>query len=715
VLTSRGSPGEACRHAMFAAASLASHRPVEPSLLESSFLSTLVTYADHEDRRTRTDAMRTVSFLCMEAPRLLPRGSSDRMSLLSVVVRCGMSTETLLQELALLVLGLWSEDLSLHSELVYAGALAPLVLALNAPWEPPAPAPKGHLYGSRALACIAIHSTYRSLIVEANALPPLLRHIGSTDGGVRLSACRTVCALSSDVAGALAILRADGLGTLLTVESGHHKRGGSSAHTPVKGMRSPSSLLPATLRESPHGSPASRARAGLGDEDEDDDDEDEDAWLLRLPPSPDRSSHLPAAAAKEEGGAKAPAEDTTEAAVAAATEAKSYQLPRGALEQEYASKAVANCYAAWRLEAASFEAEEQRFGLLQSALHVGSVSDLETLTAAMEAPPTSPYGTPPPLGPGRTAGDVPDSPRSLEARLGSVAKTRPPPDGRGMAGGLATPAAAASGKAQARPPPSSLPRAPPPPPSASSSKLAGAPAGAGAVGTGAGAGLVTHAGPRSSTSFRVLRPDLVRLSAVFVGWRYLCAIRAHEAALREMDGAAKVLQGANRRHQRKRQAKGATRIQAGFRGKRARARRGTGGANEEQKAALGSVARTSVLGSAIRDDESALVNADADGQDGSPPASPATPGWTPGVVASTGTGGEGGGMSELDEAAAKIQAVFKGKQERSTPRKAKSAAEKQAERDAHERVRSRAEFVEASARHSESRQVTMRRAPTTKL
>ena len=143
--------------------------------------------------------------------------------------------------------------------------------------------------------------------------------------------------------------------------------------------------------------------------------------------------------------------------------------------------------------------------------------------------------------------------------------------------------------------------------------------------------------------------------------------------------------------------------------------RGTGGATEEHKAALSSVARTSVLGSAIRDDESALVNADADGQDGSPPASPATPGWTPGVVASTGTGGEGGGMSELDEAAAKIQAVFKGKQERSTPRKAKSAAEKQAERDAHERVRSRAEFVEASARHSESRQVTMRRAPTTKL
>ena len=82
-----------------------------------------------------------------------------------------MTTETSLQELALLVLGLWSEDLGLHSELIYAGALAPLVLALNAPWEPPAAVPKGHLYGSRALANIAIHSTYRALIIEAGALP----------------------------------------------------------------------------------------------------------------------------------------------------------------------------------------------------------------------------------------------------------------------------------------------------------------------------------------------------------------------------------------------------------------------------------------------------------------------------------------------------------------------------------------------------------------
>lgn len=84
-----------------------------------------------------------------------------------------------------------------------------------------------------------------------------------------------------------------------------------------------------------------------------------------------------------------------------------------------------------------------------------------------------------------------------------------------------------------------------------------------------------------STVFRVHNKDLVLLSAIIVGWRYLLSeSKKARAAQRRtsrgkapeevVDQAARVLQNANRKHQRKRQSKGATRIQASFRGKKAR-------------------------------------------------------------------------------------------------------------------------------------------------
>ena len=207
ILSSSRSSKEACRHAAWAFGSLSTHRPVEPSLLSTRCINTLCAFADNDDRSTRRDAMRSVCWLCMDAPHTLPRGSPERMALLSIVVRCGMSTDGVLQELALLSLGLWSEDLSLHAEIVYSGCLGPLVLALKAPWVPPHPVPKAHLHAARALANIAIHATYRPLIVDAGGIVPLTKLIGSAHPTVRLSACRVICSLSSDASGALAILQ----------------------------------------------------------------------------------------------------------------------------------------------------------------------------------------------------------------------------------------------------------------------------------------------------------------------------------------------------------------------------------------------------------------------------------------------------------------------------------------------------------------------------
>ena len=90
---------------------------------------------------------------------------------------------------------------------------------------------------------------------------------------------------------------------------------------------------------------------------------------------------------------------------------------------------------------------------------------------------------------------------------------------------------------------------------------------------------------RSGTSLRVMRPDIVLLSAVFVGWRYLCAEgRRVKAARRRavkqpadeavdadvIDAAANVLQRAGKKHLGRKVHKSASRIQASFRGKKSR-------------------------------------------------------------------------------------------------------------------------------------------------
>ena len=63
---------------------------------------------------------------------------------------------------------------SLHAELVYAGALRPLVLASRQPCAPSGNPPRSHLLAVRSLANIAVHSTYRKHLVETEALPALL-------------------------------------------------------------------------------------------------------------------------------------------------------------------------------------------------------------------------------------------------------------------------------------------------------------------------------------------------------------------------------------------------------------------------------------------------------------------------------------------------------------------------------------------------------------
>jgi hypothetical protein len=187
----------------------------------------------------------------MDAHKTLPRGTVGRRGLLGVVIQSALSNHKDLQELALVVIGLWAEDLTLHAELVYAGAVPPLVLALrDAPTDGAlGTAPKAHLLSVRSLANIAVHTTYRKKLVESDTVPPLLALLGSTHPGVRLSASRVLCSLSGDIDGALAILRADGLAVLKTTARGLSKPGGVAAYTPVRAMKMDQSAirLPATV------------------------------------------------------------------------------------------------------------------------------------------------------------------------------------------------------------------------------------------------------------------------------------------------------------------------------------------------------------------------------------------------------------------------------------------------------------------------------------
>ena len=132
--------------------------------------------------------MRAVCWLASDAAASLPRTAPERPLLIRTVVRCGMATDSDLQELALLVLGLWAERIPMHTEIVAANVLEPLVLAVDYPLSPLEPLPILHMRGARALGCLSVHACYQSLIVAEGALPPLLELMRSTSHPqVRLS------------------------------------------------------------------------------------------------------------------------------------------------------------------------------------------------------------------------------------------------------------------------------------------------------------------------------------------------------------------------------------------------------------------------------------------------------------------------------------------------------------------------------------------------
>ena len=102
--------------------------------------------------------------------------------MLAAVVETASASDSALQELGLLILGMWAEEPSHHHELVYAHALRPLVLALRTSSEPPpAPPPKAHLHGARALSCLTMDVSYRKRIIEADAVPLALSNAPRLD------------------------------------------------------------------------------------------------------------------------------------------------------------------------------------------------------------------------------------------------------------------------------------------------------------------------------------------------------------------------------------------------------------------------------------------------------------------------------------------------------------------------------------------------------
>jgi len=161
--------------------------------------------------------MRAICWLALEAVRSLPRNAPERSEVVAVVVRCAMTGDTELQELALLVLGMWAELVSMHAALINAGVLTPLVLALGYPAPPPEQLPTCHIRGARALGCLSIHAQYRALMVDEGALPPLLALMRSSHPQVRLDAGRAVCNISSDRNASLELLRVGALSTVLVI------------------------------------------------------------------------------------------------------------------------------------------------------------------------------------------------------------------------------------------------------------------------------------------------------------------------------------------------------------------------------------------------------------------------------------------------------------------------------------------------------------------
>ena len=118
------------------------------------------------------------------------------------------------------MLGVWSETLALHDELVNHGMLLPLTLAISAPTRHAEHSPVAHLRGARALACLTVHQHYHRNLSEDGVVAPLLQLLCSCNQMVRVYAGRAVLNLSRNVHAALELVRQGGLATLLIIRRG---------------------------------------------------------------------------------------------------------------------------------------------------------------------------------------------------------------------------------------------------------------------------------------------------------------------------------------------------------------------------------------------------------------------------------------------------------------------------------------------------------------
>jgi hypothetical protein len=349
------------RHAAWALSSLATHRPIEPSLYSQTLLRMVTASAASPDRLLRSEARCATCWLARSAPMMVRKDSRERRDILNTVVRCA-ATDTQLQILALAVLGTWAEDLTLHAELIAAEAHEPLILALQLPSEALPPAtPREHLYASRAIACLALHAPYRALVVKEGALPLLIPLIESPVRAIRVSAARAVCALTQDVGGALSLLRCGGSGVLIAVANRENRtvtsHGTSAPPTPVKGMRRQGSLqAPLLTRAIP--TPAPSLPTSLPS-----------SSAISLVSSSPTAVSLVSSSPMSGSPTRDVGEDHDALAAALADPAKRVDGDRAIpIEVEYARRALAHCKHAWALEEEGFQREDRLLNHLEEEL-----------------------------------------------------------------------------------------------------------------------------------------------------------------------------------------------------------------------------------------------------------------------------------------------------------------------------------------------------------
>jgi hypothetical protein len=211
-----GSP-MARQHSLWALSNLATRRPTEPSLLYGDMLAALINASSAggaPSRSARRDALRTLSWLARNpdvGPGLRRSAGAGSGQLLAVVVQCALSSDSELQDVALLILGQWSEVVEYHAELVLGNALEPLILSLQYPSE------RAQLYGARAIACISIHKHFCTRLLNGGVAGYLLTLMRSPMPRVRRNACRAVCNLSQEANGALELLRVGGMSSVISV------------------------------------------------------------------------------------------------------------------------------------------------------------------------------------------------------------------------------------------------------------------------------------------------------------------------------------------------------------------------------------------------------------------------------------------------------------------------------------------------------------------